>query len=161
MFYIETHMCLEPLYFHSLNWPSQWDTFSKQYQVSCCTNLAGWMEPHTCHRSLGVLPYSSRQTDAFSRVDTLEAPRKRDLLASRRVYGAFSWLTIAVGRSGSPAYCGCCHSWSGGPWLSKKAILANFRSQASEHCSSLVSAPVPTSRFLPWAPALAFLADGL
>ena len=49
-------------------------------------------------------------------------------------------------------YCGCCHHWTGGPKLYKKAGWASHVEQASKHLPSMAPASAPSSgHWLPFA----------
>ena len=54
----------------------------------------------------------------------------------------------------SPAHYEQGHPWEGGPGLRKRVSWASYGEQANEQHSSMASASVPASRFMPWAPAV-------
>ena len=53
-----------------------------------------------------------------------------------------------------PALCGQCHSWACWPGVYKNARWASHGDQARKQHSSMASASIPASRFLPWSPIL-------
>lgn len=65
-------------------------------------------------------------------------------------WSTFCWLVTDVEGSGS--------QWAGPPlgtwsWVGWGSRLSKLWEPASKHCSSVASASVPVSRFLPWIPA--------
>lgn len=80
-------------------------------------------------------------------------------MACKQVCGMLSWLMIYVTESCSLQAVPPKNGWS---WVEKGSrAQAIHKEQGSELQSSMISASIPTSESLPWAPTLTSLNDGL
>jgi hypothetical protein len=115
----------------------------------CNRNTWRWRQGHQKFKVILLVSFCQLDTSySYLERGNLNWGNASKRLAYQQICRTFSWLLIDMGEP-NLWHCRHCHCWASGPGWYKKAGWASHGEQANEQHSSIASASVPVSRFLP------------